>query len=168
MGGWGDLNVAQIVQNGITLFQFLIIQIIVIVLGFSAVAAPLNLINSGLEQLQQENYQQGRLIFNQVLKEDPEHFKAREYRCLTQLNLGELESAIADCSKVITETPHSINAYLWRGLAYYRYHNYQAAINDYNYILSQESNHTQALYNRGLAYSAIAQFSKALSDYYFP
>lgn len=149
----------------LSLVQFLIIPLMIISMGFPAVATPLDLMTLGVQKIQEEHYQEALLTFDQVLKDEPENYQARQYRCLTQLNLEKLESAIADCSAVIQENSNSINAYLWRGLAYYRHQNYDAAINDYNYILSQEPNHTQALYNRGLAYSAIAQLPKALSDY---
>jgi len=129
-------------------------------------ASPIDdLIESGVQQLDQENYQAAQSIFDDVLNSNPEKIKAQQYRCFTHLNLENYDRAIADCSTALQKNPKLIQAYLWRGLAYYRSGNYPEAIKNYNQVLAQTPEHPQALYNRGLAQSAIAQYDQALADY---
>ena len=147
-------------------FRFFLIQLSLIFICLPVNASPVNnLLDSGLQQLYQENYQAAQSIFDDILNSNPEEIKAQQYRCFAHLNLEKYDRAIADCSTALQQNPKLTQAYLWRGLAYYRKANYQEAIKNYDQILAQTPEHPQALYNRGLAQSAIGQHSEALADY---
>jgi len=155
-------------------FRFFLIQLSLIFICLPVNASPTDdLIESGLQQLYQENYQAAQSIFDEILNSNPEEIKAKQYRCFAHLNLENYDRAIADCSKALQQNSRLTQAYLWRGLAYYRSGNYPEAIKNYNQVLAQTPEHPQALYNRGLAQSAfakhgrspIAQYDQALTDY---
>ncbi len=155
-------------------FRFFLIQLSLIFICLPVNASPIDdLIESGLQQLYQANYQVAQSIFDEILNSNPEEIKAQQYRCFAHLNLENYDRAIADCSTALQKNPKLTQAYLWRGLAYYRSGNYPEAIKNYNQVLAQTPEHPQALYNRGLAQSAfakhgrspIAQYDQALADY---
>jgi len=147
-------------------FRFFLIQLSLIFICLPVNASPIDdLIESGLQQLYQANYQVAQSIFDEILNSNPEEIKAQQYRCFAHLNLENYDRAIADCSIALQQNPRLTQAYLWRGLAYYRSGNYPEAIKNYNQVLAQTPEHPQALYNRGLAQSAIAQYDQALADY---
>lgn len=145
--------------------QLILIQLVCFLVISPAQATNSDLLNLGVQKLNQENYQTASSIFEDILTSNPHHLKAKQYLCFANLNLDNYQNAIANCSAVIEKNPKQIQAYLWRGLAYYRSDHYQEAIHNYNQILDLDPEHPQALYNRGLARSAIAQFSEALTDY---
>jgi tetratricopeptide (TPR) repeat protein len=147
-------------------FRFFLIQLSLIFICLPVNASPTDdLIESGLQQIYQENYQAAQSIFDDILNSNPEEIKAQQYRCFAHLNLENYDRAIADCSTALQQNPNLTQAYLWRGLAYYRSGNYREAIKNYNQVLAQTPEHPQALYNRGLAQSAIGQYTEALADY---
>jgi tetratricopeptide (TPR) repeat protein len=101
--------------------RFFLIQLSLIFICLPVNASPTDdLIESGLQQIYQENYQAAQSIFDDILNSNPEEIKAQQYRCFAHLNLENYDRAIADCSTALQQNPKLIQAYLWRGLAYYR------------------------------------------------
>lgn len=85
-------------------------------------------------------------------------------RCVTYLNLDEIESAIKDCTKAIELNSEYPEGFFHRGDAYTRLKEYKSAISDYNRALELRPNNSHYYGQRARALAADKQLSKALSD----
>ena len=84
---------------------------------FSSHAAD-NAYNSGTEYLEQEQYNQAIVDFDEAIRLDPQYAKVYSNRGLAYINLGQYERAILDYDEAIRLDPQYGNAYYNRGIAY--------------------------------------------------
>ena len=130
-----------------------------------AITNPSVIFHSGVELLQQGNYQQAVVKFTEAINIKEDYAAAYSNRCLANLQLGEYQNAIIDCNQAINKAPENIEAYINRGIAHYRQGNYTAAIEDNNQVLSRQPQDFRAYYNRGVATAALQNYRKAITDY---
>ena len=86
-------------------------------------------------------------------------------RCRVQLNLSDLEAAIADCSKAIELDDTATLAYTNRCVAHYQTQKYAEAIADCSRTIELNPESAKAYSNRGLSYSAQEDHERAIADY---
>jgi tetratricopeptide (TPR) repeat protein len=122
-------------------------------------------LQSGIEQLQQGNYQQALQDFNHSIQQENNRGLAYSNRCLTYIYLEDYLQAWQDCTRSLQQQSTNYLAYFHRGLAFYRLGEYQQAIADYNQTIKLKPTYYQAYYNRGLVYSAMEKYRLALADF---
>jgi len=86
-------------------------------------------------------------------------------RCRVQLNLSDLDAAIADCSQAIALDDGATLAYTNRCVAHYQTQRYEEAIADCTRTIELDPDAAKAYSNRGLSYSARRDFERAIADY---
>ncbi|MBE9207439.1 tetratricopeptide repeat protein [Nostoc sp. LEGE 06077] len=124
-----------------------------------------NSFDLGVVQMQQDNYKEAIVQFNQAIEQGGKNAVAYSNRCLAYLHLQDYHQAIADCTQAINFTPNNVEAYLNRGLAHYRQGNYVRAINDDNLAIAHKPDDFRAYYNRGVAHNALGQHTSAIADF---
>ena len=125
-----------------------------------------DIFNSGLDHVQQQNYQQALVNFTQVInRQDNLVGAAYSNRCLVNLQLQNYSAAEVDCTTAIEHNSDNIEAYLNLGLTYYRQGEYNQAIAQYQQVIQRDSEDYRAYYNRGLAHFAVENYPQAITDY---
>ena len=125
-----------------------------------------DIFNSGLDYIQQQNYQQALVNFTQVInRQDNLVGAAYSNRCLVNLQLQNYSAAEVDCTTAIEHNSDNIEAYLNLGLTYYRQGEYNQAIAQYQQVIQRDSEDYRAYYNRGLAHFAVEDYPQAITDY---
>ncbi|MCC5636914.1 tetratricopeptide repeat protein [Nostoc sp. CHAB 5844] len=121
--------------------------------------------NLGVVQMQQGNYEEAIVYFNQAIQQQEKIVAAYSDRCLAYLYLQDYHQAIADCTQAINSAPHHVEAYLNRGLAHYRQGNYTSAIDDDDQAIAHKPHDFRAYYNRGVAHNALGDHISAITDF---
>ena len=78
---------------------------------------------------------------------------------------GDLQGAIALCTRAIELNPDNATAYSIRGVIYYRLGDFNSAIADLNRAIALNPNEFKNFYNRGLAHVKLNDFRKAADDF---
>ena len=126
----------------------------------------LDIFNSGLDQIRQQNYQQALPDFTQVIdRQDNLLGAAYSNRCLVNLQLENYSAAEADCNNAIQYNSDNVEAYLNLGLAYYRQQKYPQAIAQYQQVIQRDHHDYRGYYNRGLAHFDLEDYQSAIADY---
>ncbi len=125
-----------------------------------------DIFNSGLDHVQQHNYQRALVNFTQVInRQDNLVGSAYSNRCLVNLQLQNYSAAEVDCTNALQHNPDNIEAYLNLGLTYYRQGEYNQAIAQSQQVIQRDGKDYRAYYNRGLAYFAMEDYPQAITDY---
>ena len=146
--------------------------IVMIALSFNAPVWAMSerntsdIFNSGLDHVQQENYQQALVNFTQVInRQDNLVGAAYSNRCLVNLQLQNYSAAEFDCTTALQHNSDNIEAYLNLGLTYYRQGEYDQAIAQYQQVIQRDGEDYRAYYNQGLADFAMEDYPQAITDY---
>lgn len=78
---------------------------------------------------------------------------------------GDLNGAIAFCTRAIQLNPDNAIAYSIRGAIYYRLNNFKSAIVDFNKAIALNPGDYKTFYNRGLAYVKLNDYRRAEADF---
>lgn len=87
------------------------------------------------------------------------------YKGLAKAEVGDLEQAIHNFTKVIELDPAAANAYYNRGLACAQIGDLQQAIWDYTRAIQLDPNSADAYANRGRAYAQLGNLEQAIRDF---
>ncbi len=87
--------------------------------------------------------------------------RALYYRALVERNQGNVDSAIADLTKVATLFPRSRDAHRELGFSYYQQHRYEQARAEYETVQSIDPDDLAAHYNLAILYRRMGQKDKA-------
>jgi tetratricopeptide (TPR) repeat protein len=123
-----------------------------------------DLVEKGMGQMQEQNYQQGVSKLTEALKLKPNALVYAK-RADAYEGLGDLDRALADANQAVALDPKSEVVYQTRGSIYHARRDYDQAIADYTRAIQLSPKYTVALKNRGLAYDARGETRKALADY---
>ena len=123
-------------------------------------------LNSGLDNVRQQNYQQALIDFTDVINLNEDLVGAAySDRCLVNLQLQQYNSAKSDCLAALEYDRDNKEAYLNLGLSYYYLQEYQQAIAQYRQVIKRDRHDYRAYYNLGLSHSALKDYQQAKSDY---
>jgi tetratricopeptide (TPR) repeat protein len=86
-------------------------------------------------------------------------------RALAYHNLGQDDSAYADCERTIRANPKFYDAWYLRGFIKNKRGDYKGAIVDYNITLELNPGNLYALYNRGNSHRNLGEYDSALINY---
>lgn len=79
--------------------------------------------------------------------------------------LGEIDKAIEDYSRVIQIQPDFLDSYVARGYSYAKKGDLERAIEDYSLALRVDPDQFEARFNRALAYEQQGDLKRAVEDY---
>lgn len=119
----------------------------------------------GLMAYEQGDWSTAWNHFDQDVTAYPESATALEHRCLTEIQLGLYDQAIADCGRAIELDPTQPDYRLSRGVALYRQGDYQRALQDDDWVLAANRQDYRGYYNRGLVHVALHDFSRAIAEF---
>jgi tetratricopeptide (TPR) repeat protein len=120
----------------------------------------------GIENINNQNYQQAISNFTQVIKQKSSLVAAAySNRCLVYLQLGNNQAAKSDCSAAVKLNPDNTEAYLNLGLTEYRLGNYDEALEQYQQVIQRNKDDYRVYYNQGLAHFAQQNYEKSLTSY---
>jgi tetratricopeptide (TPR) repeat protein len=127
---------------------------------------------AGSEALEKENTSDGELgrnvrkYFNQAVNLVPDSVTAlvRRAKIYTEFG-GDLDVAIADCTKAIQIDPNSAEAYRWRGIAYREQEKKKNALEDFDEAIRLAPDSYLVYASRGMAYFKWNDYGKAINDY---
>jgi tetratricopeptide (TPR) repeat protein len=128
--------------------------------------SAIDLLNSGVKNLQNERYEAAIADFTQVIRSQQELVpQAYSNRCLAYLQLQQYPIAIEDCTQAIYFNPSNTEAYLNLGLVYYRQGNYPKAIAIYKSTIEQNLADWRFYYNLGLSHHGLKNYDAAITNY---
>jgi tetratricopeptide (TPR) repeat protein len=169
------LNIALVLfMNCFGKYLCSLVAILIFFLGQTSAMAALsqpqtsaiNLLNSGVKNLQNGHYEAAIDDFTEVIRSQPELVpQAYSNRCLAYLQLQQYPNAIEDCTQAIQFNPSNTEAYLNLGLVYYRQGNYPKAIAIYESAIEQNLADWRFYYNLGLAYGELKNYDAAITNY---
>ena len=90
-------------------------------------------------------------LYDEILKENPTHIHALNYKGLALASLGHYEEAIQWYDKALTIDPSNVSALNNKGVALYNLGHYEEAIQWYDKVLNIDPNDTDAKYNKNIA-----------------
>jgi Flp pilus assembly protein TadD len=117
--------------------------------------------NLAIVDIAWQRYDDARPSLEKSLKLAPNNARALYYRALVERNLGNLDLAIADLSKVIVAFPRSRDAHRELGFSYYQQHKYEVARTEYETVQSIDPDDLAAHYNLSILYRRLGIKDKA-------
>ena len=90
-------------------------------------------------------------LYDEILKENPNHIDALNYKGLALASVGHYEEAIQWYDKALTIDPSNISALNNKGVALYNLGHYDEAIQWYDKALNIDPKDTDAKYNKNIA-----------------
>jgi tetratricopeptide (TPR) repeat protein len=90
-------------------------------------------------------------LYDEILKENPTHIHALNYKGLALASLGHYEEAIQWYDKALNIDPSNVSALNNKGVALYNLGHYEEAIQFYDKVLNIDPNDTDAKYNKNIA-----------------
>jgi len=105
----------------------------------------------GKEKMDQEKNSEALAAYDQVIKLDPNHYRAWINRGNILTNLGQLVQAIASYDRAIEIKPDAELAWSNRGDAFYDLERYEEAIASWDKALEIDPNDGETWYNKALA-----------------
>jgi tetratricopeptide (TPR) repeat protein len=90
-------------------------------------------------------------LYDEILKVNPTHIPALNYKGLALASLGQYEESIQWYDKVLNIDPTNISALNNKGVALYNLGQYEESIQWYDKVLNIDPNDKDAKYNKGIA-----------------
>jgi tetratricopeptide (TPR) repeat protein len=100
-----------------------------------------------------------------VIAAEPDSAKAYNNRCFAYNELGQHDTALADCNMAIKLTPSNSSAYNNRGVSYEMKGEFDAALKDYDKAVELNPRFAGALANRGDVYAKKGDRQRAILEY---
>ncbi len=150
------------------------IFIIFIYFNCNAQISDYNLYASGVDQLNNGNYEKAIEIFTEFIYKYPSHNyldKVYEGRGYAYLKLQKYSNAISDFDIAIELNPYNYYAYNSRGIAkqspklYPEIIDLAGALDDFKKAIEIEPGFATAYFNRGMLYYSFLDYKKAISDF---
>jgi len=103
--------------------------------------------------------------FADAQKLNPDGPQVANYRCMTYIEMGKFDEALADCNAALAKSPTSIYTLTNRGNAYLAKGDLDAALKDYNEALKINPNYIRAHAYRGQLFEKRRAAADARSEY---
>lgn len=123
------------------------------------------LASEGRKAFQEKNWEKALEAFGESLRMDPQQPYILNARGVTYLNLGRIDSAIADFKVCAQQLPTNALPYFNLGNAYRIQKKLPEAIDAYTQAIALNVKYTAAYNNRGISYSELKKYDRALLDY---
>jgi tetratricopeptide (TPR) repeat protein len=141
---------------------FLIISIIFLLYPLSLISSPTiaystdsseetNLMQRAYDFLNHGETEYALQIFDEILKVNPIHIHALNYKGLAMASLGYYDEAIQWYDKVLNIDPTNVSALNNKGVVLYNLGYYDQAIQWYDKVLAIDPNDSDAKYNKSIA-----------------
>lgn len=121
--------------------------------------------NIGIILLTQGFYDRAIPYADKVIQMDDENKMAYMIKAESQINLGDLGSAMLDAEKLIELYPDAKEGYYYRGYINWLEDNFEAIIPDMDMVIVMDPLDANAYNMRGAAYSWYYEWKKAKEDY---
>jgi tetratricopeptide (TPR) repeat protein len=115
--------------------------------------------------LRNADYRTGLSIYEDAARKCPNNARAHSNLGYVLIDAGEIDRALAACSRAIELSPDFAEAYNNRGLAFAAKGQYDRAIADYNRVIELQPDHAEAHNNRGAAFAEMGRYDQAIADY---
>ena len=130
------------------------------------------LVNRGVEQGKQENYQEAISLFDKAMEINPDYSRVYYNRAWVKEKIEDLKGALDDYSKVIELNPKNAapyytleKAYQNRGSLHYKLNDYSEAIADADAAIKLNPQAAGIYVNRALANQALENYDLAIADH---
>ena len=110
-----------------------------------------NLMQRAYDSLNEGDIEDALQLYDEILKVNPTHIHALNYKGLALASLGHYEEAIQWYDKVLNIDPTNVTALNNKGVALYNLGHYEEAIRWYDKVLNIDPNDRDAKYNKGIA-----------------
>jgi tetratricopeptide (TPR) repeat protein len=124
-----------------------------------------NMIQQGLAVINQDRFDEAKLIYEQVLKIDPKHFDALQLLGAICIQLKEYLQAVQFLSKALQINPHHAAAYSNYANALKELSRFDEALISANKAISLNPQFAEAQVNRGNALKELGHLEEALASY---
>jgi tetratricopeptide (TPR) repeat protein len=124
-----------------------------------------NLMQRAYDSLNEGEIEDALQLYDEILKVDPTHIAALNYKGLALASLGNYEEAIQWYDKVLNIDPTNISALNNKGVSLYNLGNYEEAIQWYDKVLNIYPNDKDAKYNKGIALLSLNKSTESSSLY---
>ena len=118
-----------------------------------------NLMQRAYESLNEGEIADALQLYDEILKINPTHLNALNYKGLALASLGHYEEAIQLYDKVLNIDPSNISALNNKGVALYSLGHYEEAIKWYDKVLKLDPNDSDAKYNKNIALLKMEQIN---------
>ena len=110
-----------------------------------------NLMQRAYDSLNEGDIEDALQLYDEILKVNPTHIHALNYKGLALASLGHYEESIQWYDKVLNIDPTNISALNNKGVALYNLGHYEESIQWYDKVLNIDPNDKDAKYNKGIA-----------------
>jgi tetratricopeptide (TPR) repeat protein len=110
-----------------------------------------NLMQRAYDSLNEGDIEDALQLYDELLKVNPTHIHALNYKGLALASLGHYEESIQWYDKVLNIDPTNISALNNKGVALYNLGHYEESIQWYDKVLNIDPNDKDAKYNKGIA-----------------
>lgn len=124
-----------------------------------------NLVNSGWEYLNMEEYDIAIENFNEAIRIDPNHAEAYQYRGAAYAKMEDWDTAIENYNEAIKFDPGYALAYYNRGIAYSEKGEWDAAIENFDKAIRFDPDYLQTYSIRGWIYLQKKEYDRAITDF---
>jgi tetratricopeptide (TPR) repeat protein len=122
-------------------------------------------IQEGQARLESQEFQKAIVLFDEVLKIDPDNEDAFYFKGNAQLNLGYFDDAIKNFDHALELNPDDLDAHNDRGVAYLSLGEFKKAMGCFDDALKINSNAINPLLNKGFIFIELQQFENAIQSF---
>lgn len=122
-------------------------------------------IQEGQARLESQEFQKVIVLFDEVLKIDPDNEDAFYFKGNAQLNLGYFDDAIKNFDHALELNPDDVDAHNDRGVAYSSLGEFKKAMGCFDDALKINSNAINPLLNKGFIFIELQQFENAIQSF---
>jgi tetratricopeptide (TPR) repeat protein len=119
-----------------------------------------NLMQRAYDSLNEGDIEDALQLYDEILKVNPTHIQALNYKGLALASLGHYEEAIQWYDKVLNIDPANVTALNNKGVALYNLGHYEEAMQWYDKVLNIDPNDRDAKYNKAIALLGLNQSSE--------
>ena len=124
-----------------------------------------NLAQKGKALHQQGNFAEAQVIYEQILKIQPDHFDALQLLGVLFAQIKKYSQAVEFLSKALEINPNHAGTYNNRGNALKDLRRYKEALASYDQAIVIDPSHAGAYSNRGVALKELSRLDEALASY---
>ena len=135
----------------LSIFLFYAIYLVSPTIAYSIDSIESNLMQRAYEFLNEGETEHAIQIYDEILRVNPTHIHALNYKGLALASLGNYEEAIQWYDKVLDINPTDLSALNNKGVALYNLGYYEEAIQWYDKVLDIDPNDSDAKYNKKIA-----------------
>ena len=122
-------------------------------------------VNSGIANLEQGNYVDAALDFEQAIEVDPESAVYYGIRATAYLGLEEYQWAVEDLDRAIRIDPQEPTYYSSRAIAYAFLGDHEKAVVDWTRAIRLDTHNANLYDGRGVSHVFLDEYGKAIQDF---